>query len=233
MPPNFIKNSSDAGLRGDMIALFDWLVGQVDETLQRLGLAKNTLLIITSDNGAQLTDFYGNSWGHKPNGVLRGQKADIWDGGHREPFVVRWPDVVAPGSHSDQLICLGDLLATCAGITHVELPEGAGPDSQSILPVLYGEEGPVRETLVHHSADGMFSIRQGQWKLIEGLGSGGFSEPARVKPDHDGPTGQLYNIAQDIVEQNNLWQDKPQIVAEMRALLEEIIAASKIDLPLL
>lgn len=233
MPPNFIKNSSDAGLRGDMIALFDWLVGQVDETLRRLGLANNTLLIITSDNGAQLTDFYGNSWGHKPNGVLRGQKADIWDGGHREPFVVRWPDVVAPGSHSDQLICLGDLLATCAGITHVELPEGAGPDSQSILPVLYGEEGPVRETLVHHSADGMFSIRQGQWKLIEGLGSGGFSEPARVKPDHDGPTGQLYNIAQDIVEQNNLWQDKPQIVAEMRALLEEIIAASTIDLPLL
>jgi arylsulfatase A-like enzyme len=137
-----------------------------------------------------------------------------------------------PGSYNDQLICLGDLLATCADITHVELPEDAGPDSRSILPVLLGEEHLVRETLVHHSADGMFSIRQGSWKLIEGLGSGGFSEPTRLKPEPEGPTDQLYNVAQDIGEQNNLWQEKPQLVAEMQALLEEVSAASASDPPL-
>jgi arylsulfatase A-like enzyme len=102
MPPDFIKGASHAGQRGDMIMLFDWLVGQIDETLHRLALAEDTLLIITSDNGAQLTDFYGNRWGHRPNSDLRGQKGDIWDGGHREPFIVRWPGQVEAGSVSDQ-----------------------------------------------------------------------------------------------------------------------------------
>ncbi len=227
MPPDFIKGKSSVGQRGDMIVLFDWLVGQIDDTLQRNDLAENTLLIITSDNGAQLTDFYGNSWGHKANGELRGQKADIWDGGHREPFIARWPDRMAAGSSSEQLVCLVDLLATCAAIVGAELPAGAGPDSCDILPLFRGEEQPVRDTLVHHSGDGMFSIRRGPWKLIDGLGSGGFTRPARVEPQPGGPGGQLYNLAEDIAEQHNLWQERPEIVLELRTALAKIITASR------
>ena len=193
--------------------------------LRRHKLTDDTLLIITSDNGAQITDFYGNSWGHKANGDLRGQKADIWDGGHREPFIVRWPGKVAAGHASNQLVCLGDLMATCAAIVGAELPDGAGPDSINILPVMMGREEALRDTLVHHSGDGMFSIRRGPWKLIEGLGSGGFTKPARVEPQPDGPTGQLYNTAEDLGEQRNLWQEHPQVVAQLSKLLAEIVAA--------
>lgn len=225
MPPAFIKGASRAGLRGDMIALFDWLVGQIDETLRLLDLVDETLLIVTSDNGAQLTDYYGNTWDHKTNGDLRGQKADIWDGGHREPFIVRWPGVVAAGSSSEQLVCLGDLLATSAAITGGALPLDAGQDSCSILPALRGEEQTVRESLIHHSADGMFAIRRGPWKLIEALGSGGFSAPARREPEPGGPTGQLYNLSDDPAEQHNLWQERPQVVAELQAELLRAITA--------
>jgi arylsulfatase A-like enzyme len=225
MPPDFVKGCSNAGQRGDMIVLFDWLVGQIDEVLRRHKLTDDTLLIITSDNGAQTTDYYGNSWGHKANGDLRGQKADIWDGGHREPFIVRWPGKVQAGQTSNQLVYLGDLMATCAEIIGAELPNGAGPDSVSILPIIKGGEKPVRDALVHHSGDGMFSIRRGAWKFIDGLGSGGFSKPARIEPQPDGPGGQLYNIARDLGEQHNVWQEHPQIVAQLSELLAEIVAA--------
>lgn len=223
MPPDFIKGSSEAGLRGDMVALFDWLVGQIEVALQRFDLVDNTLLIITSDNGAQATDYYGNDWNHRANGDLRGQKADIWDGGHREPFIVRWPDQVAAGSSSDQLVCLGDLMATCAAIVDADLPEGAGADSFDILPIMQGREQAVRDSLVHHSGDGMFAIRRGAWKLIEALGSGGFTKPARLESLAEGPRGQLYNIHKDIAEQDNLWQAYPDIVDELSMVLTNII----------
>lgn len=228
MPPDFIKGRSSAGQRGDMITLFDWIVGQIDEVLRRHNLTDNTLLIITSDNGAQITDYYGKSWDHNANGDLRGQKADIWDGGHREPFVVRWPNHVAKGSISHQLICLGDLLATCAAIVDDTLPMDAGTDSHNILPILHGYEEPIRDTLIHHSGEGMFSIRRGAWKLIEGLGSGGFTKPARIEPLPDEPTGQLYNIAEDLGEQHNRWSEHPQIVAELSKVLAEIVATPDI-----
>lgn len=223
MPPDFIKGSSEAGRRGDMMVLFDWLVGQIDEALQRLNILENTLIIITSDNGAKATDYFGNSWDHKANGDLRGQKADIWDGGHREPFIVRWPDQVAAGGTSHQLVCLSDLMATCAAILGTDLPEDAGADSRDILPVLRGREQAVRDSLVHHSWDGMFSIRRGAWKLIEGLGSGGFTDPARIDARPEGPTGQLYNIHEDIAEQDNLWLAYPEIVDELNRILADII----------
>ena len=228
MPPNFIKGTSEAGLRGDMVALFDWLVGQIDDVLHRQNLTDNTLLIITSDNGAQVTDYYGKSWGHKANGDLRGQKADIWDGGHREPFIVRWPGQVEASCTSNQLVCLGDLMATCTAIIGAELPDDAGSDSINILPIMKVWEKSVRDTLVHHSGDGLFSIRYGPWKLIERLGSGGFSKPARLEPQPGGPAGQLYNIAEDLAEQHNRWKDHPNVVAELSKLLAEIVTAPDI-----
>jgi arylsulfatase A len=222
VPPEFIRGRSQAGPRGDMVALVDWMVGQVDEALARHGLAENTLIVVTSDNGARLQDYYGHDYGHKSCGDLRGQKADIWDGGHREPFVARWPGHIRPGSTSDELVCLADLLATCADILDIELPDSAAQDSYSILPALLGapRDAPIREAIVHHSGDGMFSIRQGRWKLILGRGSGGFSEPRWIDPAPGEPAGQLYDMEHDWAEGENLWERHPEIVARLTALAE-------------
>ncbi|MBN1642165.1 MAG: arylsulfatase, partial [Anaerolineae bacterium] len=129
VPPASFCGASEAGPRGDMVALVDWMVGQIDAALARHGLVDDTLVIVTSDNGARLTNYDGRDYGHKSNGELRGQKADIWDGGHREPFVARWPQRIAPATTSDQLVCLSDLLATCAEIVDFPLPADSAQDS--------------------------------------------------------------------------------------------------------
>jgi arylsulfatase A-like enzyme len=222
VPPDFARGASRAGPRGDMVAVVDWVVGEVTGALERLGIADNTLVIVTSDNGARLTCYDGEDYGHRSCGALRGQKADIWDGGHREPFIARWPARIAPGSTCDSPVCLVDLMATCAAAVGAELPAGAGEDSFNILPALVGEragEG-VRDAIVHHAGAGMFSLRQGEWKLICGLGSGGFSEPKVEQPVAGGPAGQLYNMADDPAETRNLWQDKPDVVERLSAVLE-------------
>ncbi len=218
--PEFVVGQSDAGDRGDMVVLVDWMVGQVLDALDRLGIADDTLIMVTSDNGGRLTCADGNDYDHRTNGALRGQKADIWDGGHREPLVARWPARIAPGVVSDALICLSDLLATCADITGAELPIGAGEDSISFLPALLDPSVPGRSSAIHHSGDGLFSIRRGHWKLIAGLGSGGFSEPVLAEPQPGGPLGQLYNLRDDPAEADNVWLDHPAVVEELTALLQ-------------
>jgi arylsulfatase A-like enzyme len=226
VPPEFIKGKSEAGLRGDAVVLVDWLVGQVQDALARNKLEENTLFIVTSDNGARLTNFDGKDYGHKSNGDWRGGKADIWDGGHREPLVMKWPERVKPGVVRDDLVCLGDFMATCAEIVGAELPPESAEDSFSFLHALTGEKPtgevtPVREDLVHHSYDGMFSLRRGDWKFIDGNGSGGFSEPARWTPGPEDPKGQLYNIRNDFRENLNLWKARQDIVTEYKELLEK------------
>ena len=219
--PDFVVGASEAGDRGDMVVLFDWVVGQVLDALDRTGQSDNTLILVTSDNGGRLTCADGETYGHPTNGSLRGQKADIWDGGHREPLVARWPGTIPAGSTSNGLVCLSDMMATFAAIAGIDLPENAGEDSYNILPGLTGESTePIREALVHHSGEGMFSIRQGKWKLVLGLGSGGFSEPVSVEPKTGDPTGQLYNMETDPSEQHNLWNERPDVVVELGALLE-------------
>jgi len=222
VPPADFVGASEAGARGDMVALVDWMVGQVDEALRRHGLVENTLVIVTSDNGARLTNYDGKDYGHKSCGDLRGQKADIWDGGHREPFVARWPGHIAPGSESDALICLVDLMATCAEITGADLPSDAAPDSFSMLSAITGQttQQPIREALVHHSGEGMFSLRRGPWKCIMGLGSGGFSQPKTADPEPGGPEGQLYHMVDDLRETGNQWLERQDVVGELRETLE-------------
>ena len=218
--PEFIQGASDAGPRGDMVALFDWAVGEVMAVLDQLDIADDTLIIVTSDNGARPADVDGETHSHKSCGDWRGYKADIWDGGHREPFIVRWPGKVAPGTRSDNLVCLGDLMATAADIVGAGLPDDAGEDSVSFLPALLGQESETRrEAIVHHSVDGMFSIREGRWKLCERLGSGGFSEPKRPEPGPGDPPGQLYDLEADPGESTNLWEKRPEIVERLQALL--------------
>lgn len=231
-PSEEYKNKSGIGPRGDMILELDGTIGKIVDTLKNLDVWENTLLIFTSDNGPHPKTEEITIHGHNPTGSLRGQKADIWEGGHRIPFIASWPDKIKPGTVSDELICLTDLLGTCAAIMDEPLPEDAGEETRSMLPVLYGDQSN-RESVVHHSISGMFSIRRGDWKLIQGKGSGGFeSQPAdtqvigipsqgRWKAD-DSP-GQLYHIKEDVMEEKNVYLENPDIVQALTKELIEII----------
>lgn len=218
LPPDFVKDKSREGPRGDLVLLVDWCVGEVLKALDRLKIADNTLIIVTSDNGPR----HGTE-GHRSSGMLRGFKSHIWEGGHRIPFIARWPGRIRPDSASDEMICLTDLMATCAAIIDTDLPAGAGPDSYNILPALLGKKGndPIREALVSHSENGTYAIRQGYWKLIlNNKTSGGWVRPSG-KPPQPGTPGQLYDLESDPYEQNNLWEERKDIVGKLTSLLEK------------
>jgi len=218
LPPEMVQGRSDAGPRGDQVVLVDWCVGQIMNFLKENKLDKNTLVIFTSDNGPR----HGIN-GHQSAGNLRGYKSHIWEGGHRIPFIVHWPGIVNKGSVTDEPICLTDMMATFAAITGAILPEGSGEDSYNILPAISGEklDKPIREAIVHHSENGTFSIRKGEWKLIlDNKTSGGWVEPSGKRPV-PGTPGQLYNIISDPYEQNDLWEEHPEIVKDLTNLLEK------------
>ena len=212
----------------DFVMQVDWTVGQVMKALDRNGLASSTLVVMTSDNGCSPAAGFKEmaEKGHHPSYHFRGHKADIFDGGHRIPFIVRWPARIQPGTTSDQIVCLTDLMATCAEILGVKLPDSAGEDSVSILPALLGRAaGPLREAVVHHSINGSFSIRQGKWKLELCPGSGGWSFPRPNSPAaRKLPPIQLYDLAADIGEQHNVQDRHPEIVQRLTRLLQKYVA---------
>ena len=158
-------------------------------------------------------------FGHNPSYIYRGIKADVWDGGHRVPFIARWPGRIRPRSVSAEPICHVDLMATCAAILGAELPDDAGQDSYDILPALLGRklDKPIARAIVHHSGNGMFAIRRGKWKLILGRGSGGWSGKGK-KTD---PPVQLYNMQEDKSEKINLCSEHPEVVETLTKLLEK------------
>lgn len=215
----------------DFVMQVDATVGQVVQAIDRGGLAGNTLVIVTSDNGCSpQADFPAlAAKGHHPSHHFRGAKADIFDGGHRIPFIARWPGQVKPGTSSDQTICLTDLMATCAAILGTKLPDTAGEDSVSILPALLGEaNGPLREAVVHHSINGSFAIRQGQWKLALCPGSGGWSPPRPGSPEARRlPPVQLYDLAADAGERANVLAEHPEVVERLTRLLEKYVAEGR------
>lgn len=234
---------SQAGEYGDFVVETDAFLGAVMGALERTGQAENTLLIFTSDNGGlyhwwdakEADDLkyykiskrgtYVKQFGHQGNAFLRGTKADIWDGGHRVPFIVRWPGKTPVGEVSHQLIELTDLLATVSEIIGDKLPQGAGEDSRNILPALLDAtpDKPVREFSVHHSLWGVFAIRKGPWKMIPHRGSGGFTFPRELDPARvGGPEGQLYNLDDDPSETMNLWESQPETVKRLKALLKSV-----------
>lgn len=219
------QGATDVGWYGDFVTQTDWAIGRILAALDRTGMTDNTLVIVTSDNGSHWPAQQIEKWNHRANLNWRGQKADIYEGGHRVPFIVRWPGVVAPGAVTDQLACLTDIFATCMTAAGVARPQGCAPDSVDLTPVLRGEvgSGSVRDHCVHHSLNGTFAIRSGDWKLIvDNLGSGGFTAPRNVKPDADGPGGQLYNLAEDPGETTNVWNDHPEIVSRLHDQLRAI-----------
>jgi len=222
MPTKEFCGKTEVGWYGDFVTQVDASIGQIVEAVDEAGLRNDTLLIVTSDNGSHWPIEQVKKFGHRANSHWRGQKADIYDGGHRVPFICRWPGRIEPGTQSEQLICLTDVMATCAAIIGEVLPADAGQDSVNILPVMFKPHlgKPVREAVVHHSYDGMFAIRQGPWKLIQGRGSGGFTEPSRIKPEPSEPQGQLYNLNDDPGEQKNLWAERPEIVKRLTNSLD-------------
>jgi arylsulfatase A-like enzyme len=228
LPRPEFRGKSQAGDYGDFVAQVDDTFGRVLKTLDETGLAGNTLLIVTSDNGADWKVEDKARFAHRANADWRGEKADIWDAGHRIPFLARWPGHIAPNTTTAELGCLTDLMGTVAEVVDYKLPDTAGEDTYSMLPAMLGKKGkPIREAVVHHSNLGMFGIRQGDWKLEFGLGSGGFSDPRTEDPKPGGPKGQLYNLASDPAETNNLWLDRPAEVARLTALLEKYKSAGR------
>ena len=230
------KGRSGLGDYADFVMQTDALVGEVLAALGKHGLADNTLVIFTADNGcspAAGTDKLEKQ-GHFASAQFRGYKSDIWDGGHRVPFFVRWPGKVKAGSHSTQLICHTDFLATCAELLGAKLPDTAAEDSVSMLPAMFGKDAaPLREAVVHHSISGMFSIRQGPWKLELCAGSGGWGKPGDADAKRQGsPEVQLYDLSVDIAEAKNVQAEHPEIVARLTRLLEGYVANGRSTLGL-
>ncbi len=217
LPVEEFQGKSQVGMYGDFVMQVDHTVGRILAALNESGLAKNTLVIFTSDNGPVWYDKDVQRFHHDSAGGLRGMKADSWEGGHREPFLARWPRQIRPGSRSDQLICFTDMMATVAAIVGIEPPGDVATESYSLLPAFRGEDDPIRDHLVLKETATV--VRQGDWKLITHLGSGGFSEPKRVEPEPGGPKGQLYNLADDVYETRNLWLERTEIVERLSAIL--------------
>lgn len=227
LPHDAFEGSSEAGLYGDFTVMVDAMTGRVLKALNDAGMRENSLVIFTSDNGPVWYDTDVKRFGHDSSGGLRGMKADAWEAGHRMPFIVRWPDRIATGSVSHQTICFTDLLATVAAITGYKLQKEQAPDSHDFSPVLLGKQTadrPVRPPLVMRSGAGLMTVREGDWKLIDGLGSGGFSQPRRVQPGPGDPEGQLYNLSEDPGETKNLYAEHPAVVERLRKNLQLIVA---------
>lgn len=226
VPDEPFRGSSEVGLRGDMIQEMDWTVGQIMDVLERRGLTENTIVVVTSDNGPHSFDTDERAlYGHDQTAGLRGQKADIWDGGHRVPLIVGWPRRIQPGRVSNELVELTDFMATCAELMQLELPVHAAEDSFSMLPLMLGlgkqHDQPVRDAIISHSIRGMFSIRQGRWKYIEGRHSGGFHWKEELQREPGGPEGQLYDMENDPEEKENVYESRCDMVEHLQQMLDQ------------
>lgn len=227
------KGKTRAGPHGDFIHELDYVVGELLATLEKLGVADNTLVIFTSDNGPETTSVVHMRADHGHDGARpwRGLKRDDWDGGHRVPFIVRWPGQVKPGTTSTQLTSLTDVMATVAAILGADLPTHAAEDSFNLLPALLGQDtGPIRPYLLQQAFGGprYLSIRRGHWKYLDHTGSGGnrYDNNPELKPfmlpeTAPGAPGQLYNLQADPGETKNLFFNHPQIVQELKTLLDQ------------
>jgi arylsulfatase A len=210
----------------DFVMQTDDAVGQILSALRECDLQEQTLVVFTSDNGCSPQAKFDElaEHGHHPSGPLRGHKADLFEGGLRVPFVARLPGVVPPGTTSADLVCQCDLLATIAELIGVEVPETAAEDSISFLQTLRAGKGNARDHLVSHSINGSFAIRRGPWKLLLCPDSGGWSQPKPgTRRTEDLPEMQLYDLGKDLGEEHNLVEGHPEVVAELTALLAQLV----------
>jgi arylsulfatase A-like enzyme len=229
-PGKDFRGRTDAGPHGDFIFQFDQIVGELLQTLDRLGMANNTLVIVTSDNGPEVPTYIAMRGDHNHNGShpWRGMKRDQWEGGHRVPFITRWPGRIEAGNVSDQTICQTDIMATCAAILGYDLPHDAAEDSFNILPAMLAKDRRkvIRPYTLHQTNRLALAIRKGPWKYLDHQGSGGIDynherlQPFVLPESEPNAPGQLYNLDTDPGETKNLCFDRPELVKELKALLE-------------
>ena len=218
--PEF-QGKSPIGDYGDFILQVDDVVGQVVEVLRRIGELENTILVFSSDNGAYWPEEEIKRQDHDSNEGRRGQKGDVWDGGHRVPLVISWPEGINRSSTYNGLTSLTDLYATFSAFLEQEIGPEEEEDSMSFLPLLKGEDMKSHRTsMIHQSSRRLFAIRDGNWKYIDGLGSGGFTQPSHREPEGKGPQGQLYNMKKDPTESVNLYMKKKNRAMQLKKQLD-------------
>ncbi|HIG05608.1 MAG TPA: hypothetical protein EYQ08_07750 [Planctomycetes bacterium] len=225
LPARNYQGNEGAGVYGSFVAHVDAVVGEILDALDRTSMADDTLLFFTSDNGAHWTPDDEKKYPHRANGAWRGQKADIHEGGHRVPLLVRWPrrlDGQRLGQSDSSLVGLTDLMPTIAEAVGAPIPLGAAPDGISFLDAILNGDTGQRQSIIHHSLHGMFAIRSGAWKWIEGLGSGGFTRPRQLKPQPGEPSGQLYHLREDPSEQVNRAAGEPAVVERLQRQLDAV-----------
>lgn len=224
VPTEDYDGTSGAGQYGDFVQMVDSEIGSFLDGLEESGVSENTLVIFTSDNGPFWKPDFIERFEHKSAKHWRGMKGDIHEGGHRIPYIVRWPGKVKAGSESAYRTSLTNLISTCADVIGTSLDEQSGEDSQSIYPIIMDNKAAQEESMpiVQHSSRGYFALRKGDWKLIEGRGSGGFTDPAIIKPEDGEAIGQLYNLEKDPGESNNLYLERADIVSDLSKELNKI-----------
>lgn len=223
LPGEKFRGKSGTNEYGDFVLHCDDVVGRINAKLQELGLWENTIVVYTSDNGCSPKADYPEliEKGHNPSYIFRGTKADIFEGGHRIPLIIQWPDKMPQGKKCDRMVCLSDIMATMADYLGVELDETTAVDSVSNLSLWLNPDGKdVREDLIHQSIDGSLSIRKGNYKLEMCPGSGGWSDPKPGEETEDMPRFQLYDLAADIGETTNIIEKHQEIAQELRAILK-------------
>jgi arylsulfatase A len=234
VPADAFKGKTKAGPHGDFIFQLDHVVGELLKALDQHKFADNTLVIFTSDNGPEVPTVLAMRHDHKHDGARpwRGVKRDQWEGGHRVPFIARWPGRIKVNSSSEQTLCLTDIMATCAALTGAKIPAKDAEDSVNMLPALLGQDKgePIRQYTLHQTMSLALAIRRGPWKYLDHKGSGGnnYSRPgtwgmkqyALAEKAPDAP-GQLYNLQSDPGETTNLYFKNPEIVRELKGKLEE------------
>ena len=227
-PNQQFYGKSECGVFGDFVVELDHAVGELLTSLEENGVADDTLVIFTADNGAETNTYeHIQDYDHWSSNGRRGAKRDLYEGGHRVPFIARWRERIPAGTLSSEVVCLTDIMATVADILDYELPAGSAEDSYSILPVLKGEplKERIREATVHHSARGNFAIRQGDWVYIDGPSGADNAEPEPILNalgvnDDDEPA-ELYNLREDPKQTTNVYLKYPEKSVALKALLDK------------
>ena len=228
LPTPEFEGKSQAGPYGDFVVMVDDVVGQVMKVLEEKKISENTLLIVSSDNGPETIAYPRiQNYGHYSMGELRGIKRDLWEGGTRVPYIVRWPQKIQPGRVCHEIIGTTDLMATVAALLGVKLPENAAEDSYNVLPALLGDDykSPIREAIVYHSVRGEFAIRQGDWVYIDAPTGENSREPEWFKKERNiiphNEQAELFNLNTDLQERKNLLLENPVKAQELKKLLEK------------
>lgn len=225
MPSDTFKGATEMGTYGDFIAQVDDVVARVTAKLKELGADENTIVIFTSDNGGAWEEEDTQQYAHQSNWGRRGQKGDTWDGGHRVPLFVKWPAHIKQPAVCGTTVGLVDIFATLAELSGQSLSRNQAEDSFSLMPILNGDmRAQTRDHIVYLSSAGKLSIKKGDWKYIDCIGSGGFTYPYRLDPVKNGATGQLYNMKTDSLEYNNLFLHQRAIAEDLITFLNTLVA---------